>query len=126
MFKFTLLLGMLMLFVLPAFAQNESSNDSPKDRKLKITTGIRVVVPDEAKRNINKWTVRLEIIFQADGTIGEVRCINDDNEETRKLIKYGIVQAYIDGAKKIEFEPEIRDGSPKTVLKKHEYTYSIY
>lgn len=117
---------MVGLVVAPAFAQKDSSDNTPKDRKLRITKALRAIYPEEARQNHIQGTVLLEVTFQSDGTIGEVRCINDDNEDTQKLIKYHVVQAVIEAAKKLEFDPEIKDGAPVTVVKKYEYTLSLY
>ena len=126
MFRIALLVGVLALFVLPAVAQSDRASDRPNDRRVRITKHLRVVVPEEAKGKIAKWVIKLAVTFLDDGTIGEVRCVNDDNEETRNLVKYGVVQAAIDGAKKIEFEPEIKDGTAITVTKMVEYSYTTY
>src|SRR5205814_7290838 len=107
-------------------AQNDGSDSTPKDRKLRITKNLRIDYPADAKRNDIHGPVRLEITFQSDGTIGEVRCLNADTEETQKLTKYHVVQAVIDGARKIEFEPEIKNGAAVTVIKKYEFTFSVY
>ena len=126
MFKTALLLGVLAFLVLQGFAQNDTFNARPKDRRLKIINGLRPVYPEAAKRDHIYGAVLVRVTFQADGTIGEVRCINNDNEETQRLEKYGVIQAVIDGAKKIEFQPEIKDGTAATVVKTIEYTFSVY
>ena len=126
MLKITLLLGVLALFVIPGFSQDNSSGNVPKDRPMTFQIRQRPAYPEDAKRNRVEGTAILEVIFQADGTIGEIRCVNDDNEKTQRLIKYEVVQAAIDAVKRIEFEPEIKDGKPVTVTKKVEYTFSIY
>lgn len=63
-------------------------------------------------------TVRLRITFSSDGTIGSVI----------PLIKlpFGLTKKAVDAAKKIRFQPPIRDGQPYTVTKLVEYSFNIY
>ena len=62
--------------------------------------------------------VRLRITFSSDGTIGSVV----------PLIKlpFGLTKKAVDAAKKIRFQPPIRDGQPYTVTKLVEYSFNIY
>ena len=109
-----------------ALSQNQDKPVEKTNRPLKILTRPRPTYPEEARRNHVEGTVKLMITYESDGSIGEVICINEDGVKKAKLVKYGVVAAVIEAAKKITFDPEIKDGEPITVKRGWEYTIKIY
>ena len=126
MFKTALLLGVLALFVLPGFAQEEDAKNPPKDQPLKILSKPRPGYTEEARQNNVQGTVKLETTFQSDGKIGDVVCVNEDDENSKKLLKYGLVDNAIAAAKQIKFSPEIKNGEAVTIKVVQNYSFSIY
>ena len=82
MFKTALLLGVLALFVLPSFAQEEDAKNPPKDQPLKILSKPRPGYTEEARQNNVQGTVKLETTFQSDGKIGDVVCVNGEDRKS--------------------------------------------
>lgn len=119
MFKPVSALFLLCLFGFCAAAQAQTEADKP----VKILTKPRADYTDEARRNNIEGKVQVEITFLADGTIGEVIDFPENKEDLRK---YGLVNAVIEAAKKIKFEPATKDGKPVTVTKIQIYTFTLY
>ncbi len=62
--------------------------------------------------------VNLRITFLSNGTVGEIAAI--------KKLPFGITESAIEAAKRIRFEPEYVNGSPITVKKVLQYSFTIY
>jgi TonB family protein len=63
-------------------------------------------------------TVRLNVLFKAEGYIGEIRVID-------KLSK-GLTESAIKAAKQVKFLPKVVDGKPVDVSATMEYGFNIY
>ena len=75
--------------------------------------------PPEARRQNVQGVVRLKIIFRADGSV-------DDHIEVQKSLPYGVTEAAIRAAKRIEFEPAERDGRKVSQYATLEYNFNLY
>ena len=62
--------------------------------------------------------MNLRITFLSNGTVGEIAAI--------KKLPFGITESAIEAAKRIRFEPEYVNGSPITVKKVLQYSFTIY
>ncbi|CAN5384316.1 hypothetical protein BH10ACI2_BH10ACI2_23690 [soil metagenome] len=107
-------------------AQKAGEKEIANDQPLKLLTKPRPIYTTEARDNHVEGTVKLEITFNADATIGEVICVNEDNKETERLKQYGLVDASINAAKKITFEPEVKNGNPVKTVSVTTYSFAIY
>src|SRR5438445_3812893 len=105
--RFILSAFTLAFLVTGAFSQDQDKPVERPDRPLKILSKPRPGYTDEARQNNVQGTVKLEVTFQADGHIGEIVCVNEADENSKKLAKYGLVSQAMKAAKKIKFEPEI-------------------
>ncbi|MGI8638918.1 MAG: energy transducer TonB [Pyrinomonadaceae bacterium] len=63
-------------------------------------------------------TVRLRVEFLASGEIGKISPVS--------FLPYGLTENAIEAAKRIRFEPEIKNGKPITKFKVIEYSFNIY
>ena len=119
------LLSIIFLFSC-AYSQEQEKAIEKDNQPLKILSKPRASYTDEARANNVQGTVKLEITFLAEKKIGEINFVNEDNEQTRKLKKYGLVSAAIRAAKQIKFNPQLKDGKPVTVKNIQTYTFTIY
>lgn len=117
-----LLIGLFLL----AGSAIPTMSRTTDDRPLKITSKARPVYPEEARKAGVQGTVTVAITFNADGTIGEVVCAIEDPDERERFERYGLVESSIQAARKIEFEPEIKDGKAITVTKRSSYSFAIF
>jgi outer membrane biosynthesis protein TonB len=118
--------GFLFLSGFAAFAQTieqtQAANSSSKP--LAILTQPRPNYTDIARRKDVDGVVKLRVVFQADGDIGEI--IDVTTKKRKKLEKYGLIARAIEAAKKIKFTPAMENGQPKTVVKLVEYHFNVY
>jgi len=71
----------------------------------------------EAKDNKVEGTVILSAVFGVDGRIGEIGVIQG--------LPYGLTQSAIEAAKKIRFEPAMKDGRPVSVRGNLEFMFNL-
>lgn len=98
-----------------------SEGETPKVllyRTFRIVSKPKAVYTDEARASGLQGQVVLEITFLANRTIGKIRTI--------KGLGDGLTDMAIAAARKITFEPQLRNGKPITVKKNVEFSFSIY
>jgi TonB family protein len=71
----------------------------------------------EAKDNKVAGTVVLGVVFGVDGQIGEINVIHG--------LPHGLTEKAIEAAKKIRFNPAVKDGQPVSVRGNLEYTFNL-
>jgi TonB family protein len=71
-----------------------------------------------ARENNITGTVRLKVVFLANGKIGEIKVIQG--------LEFGLTNKAVESAKQIKFEPATRNGKPINVVKIIEYNFNIY
>ena len=99
---------LLFMSAFDAAAQQEKPVNSP----LRILSKPNAVYPVKAQRAMVTGDVRLRISFLADGSIGEIECVNPDATEKLLFEEYGLIESAVTAARKIQFEPKIIDGKP--------------
>ena len=72
----------------------------------------------QAKDNKIEGTVVLGVVFGVDGQIGEIRVI--------KGLAHGLTEKSIEAAKKIRFNPAVKDGQPVSVRGSIEFSFNLY
>lgn len=111
----------------PETTNNEISKESTienfitpfPDRPLRIVAKPRAGYPDQSHGSICiQGTVILRITFLSTGEIGNIAII--------KGLPLGLVDKAIEAAKRIQFQPAIKDGRFVSVTKQIEYSFSIY
>lgn len=85
---------------------------------LKILTKPKPSYTNLARYYSTQGTVRVRVTFLADGQIGSVTAI--------KKLPFGLTNSAINAAKQMRFAPPLRDGTPYTVTKLVEYSFTIY
>lgn len=98
-------------FYIPKSLENFSS-------PLKIISKPRAYYTDLARQNYVQGTIRLRVVFLADGTVGNITPVNN--------LPDGLTEQAIIAAKQIKFEPMIKNGRATTVIKKVQYNFAIY
>jgi TonB family protein len=73
---------------------------------------------EEARHNKIEGTVVLNVIFGADGTIGNI--------EVDRGLPYGLSEQAIAATRVIRFEPALKNGRPVSVRGKLEFTFRLY
>ena len=150
--KVIFLLSILCLIPSIIFAQNKSKKKSAKSDKIKLicsqepmpSTGVgygissdsqaaatqfdtpvkliykpNAVWTDSALRAANlQGTVILRIQFLSNCKIGQIQLV--------KGLPYGLSESSIDAARKIIFQPALKNGKPVTVTKPIEYPFTIH
>jgi TonB family protein len=72
----------------------------------------------EAKDNKIEGTLVLSAVFGADGQIGEINVVRG--------LPYGLTENAIEAAKKIRFNPAVKDGQPVSVRGSVEFVFRLY
>lgn len=105
--QFLISIFFVLLFCGFALAQN-----SP----VKILEQPKPELPKDFGLNDSQGSIVLRVVFLADGTIGEISPIST---------LPSLTDLAVEAAKKIKFEPAVKDGKPTTVTKSVTYVYDI-
>lgn len=87
-------------------------------KPLKITSKPRATHTDASRKNCVEGKVFLRLTFFSDGTVGNIKVI--------KGLPFGLSKQAIEAAKKIKFEPQLKNDKPISVTKKIEYGFWLY
>ncbi len=114
------------LFVLSftAFAAAQEAERKPADRPLKVTYNPSGEYTSEARAQMLSGWIKLRVTFLDTGELGDIFYV-DESAADKALSKAGLLKSSYDAAKKIRFEPAIKDGSPVTVTKVVVYNFEI-
>jgi len=116
-------------------ASSMAQSDDPKDKKPAQTTppaiqGIshslrpKIIYREKAKYtveahdNVIHGMVALNVVFRTEGSLSDIRVV--------KGLPYGLTERAIDAARKIRFEPAIKDGQPVHVRGDLEFSFQLY
>ena len=116
--KYLLAFTLICAFSALSFAQDsESENVYPSDRKLKILEMPSPKLTEEQrKENICiQGQVVLRVEFLSNSEIGNINVV--------RPLSHGLAENAIEAAKKIKFEPEIKNGIATTVFKLVQYNF---
>src|SRR5262245_47743944 len=72
----------------------------------------------EGRDNLTHGTVELSVVFRADGSISDFKVVNG--------LADGLTENAIEAAKKIRFEPAIKNGQPVNVRATLEFAFHLY
>ena len=116
--KLLLIFSIFGALVSSAIAQQSPDNVpiQPQDRNLKILYKPRPGWPDTS--GCFQGTVILRIQFLANGKLGTIQVV--------KGLPLGASKKAVEAAERIQFLPAIKNGSPVTVYKQVEFSFSIY
>jgi TonB family protein len=124
--KFTLIILILCLLATFAVAQKvvRKQRNFPVTQKIqvadspvKIISQPKAPYPNQFSGTIHMiGVVRLKVTFLETGQIGDISVISS--------LPYGATQNAIDAARKIKFQPAIKEGKSQTVSKTVEYRFS--
>lgn len=124
------LLLALFFFAPHPLAISLAQSEDPKDKKTaptpamtamlrpKITYRENAKYTEEARYNVTHGTMALSVVFGADGKISGVRVVSG--------LPYGLSETAIDAARKIRFEPAMKDGQPVSVRGILEFSFNLY
>lgn len=93
-------------------------------KKPAVTTAMRIIskprasYTDAARQNNVQGTVTLKVTFLASGQIGSISPVSG--------LPYGLTEQAIAAARGIRFEPQMVNGSPQTVTRSVQYSFTIY
>jgi hypothetical protein len=94
------------------------------DQPLRVTKVPEAPYSGEARaRQLEGW-IRLRVTFLDSGTIGDIFYVNESDPE-KNLSKYGLLKNCYEAAKKVEFQPAIKDGKPVTTTKVLQFNFSL-
>ena len=102
----------------PASMPQPNGPKSPGDGPLTILLRPRAAYTDSARHANEQGTIRLKIMFLANGHIGKITVL--------KKLRYGLLENAIRSAKRIKFIPAAKDGVPIDKEQIVEYSFSIY
>jgi TonB family protein len=97
---------------------NDSWAPPPKVTGLKILSKPKPQYTDEARNDNLEGTVLLRVTFLANGQIGSVLAV--------KGLPDGLTDCAITAARQLKFNPVKVNGTPQTVTKSLEYSFSLY
>jgi TonB family protein len=95
-----------------------SATGSPLSSNLKILSKSRPAYTDMARIYGIQGTVILQVEFRSTGEIGAVKALSQ--------LPFGLTETAIAAAQRVTFEPATVEGAPVSVVKRLEYSYSIY
>ena len=119
MFKHVSILFILCLYGFCAIAAAQTQTNKPP----RILSKPPAKYTDEARENGIAGKVQVRVTFLANGTIGDVSDVPENEEDLRK---YGLVKASIEAAKQIKFEPAMKNGEPVDATHILTYTFTLY
>jgi len=112
-------------------ASSMAQSEDPKDKKPapaiqeislslrpKITYREKAKYTEEARENITHGVITLNVVFRTDGSLSDIRVVNG--------LPYGLTERAIDAARKIRFEPAIKDGQPVNVRGNLEFAFNLF
>jgi TonB family protein len=73
---------------------------------------------EEARQNKIQGTVVLQVVFNVNGSITEIRVI--------RSLPDGLTEKAIEAARKIRFNPAVKNGTPVSVRGQLEFTFNLY
>ena len=95
-----------------------NAEPEPGVTKLKILSKPRPSYTDKARVSNVQGTIRMAVLFAANGRVQHTLVLN--------RLGSGLDEQAIIAARKIKFEPMMKDGQPVSVVRMVEYTFSIY
>lgn len=98
--------------------RNNNSNSKRITSALKITSKPSPSYTKEARENNVQGTITLRVTFNANGTIGSVTPVNS--------LPYGLTEQAISAARRITFQPAMKNGVPYRVVKQVTFSFTIY
>jgi TonB family protein len=125
----------LFVFAPHPLASSMAQSEDPKDKKPAPTTppATQGISPSlrpkilyrekakytvEARDNVIHGMVVLSVVFRTDGIISDIKVV--------KGLPDGLTERAIDAARKIRFEPAIKDGQPVHVRGNLEFSFHLY
>jgi hypothetical protein len=90
----------------------------PRNKPLHILSKPRPLYTAEARENNTQGKITLRVAFLANGEIGNISPINK--------LPDGLTEQAITAAKQMKFEPQIKNGTPQTVIKSVQFSFTIY
>jgi hypothetical protein len=122
MTKFISVLAFTLILSFAIFAINQDKQTDADSQPLKILEQPPAQPSEKVEKDIVEGKVQLRVEFLSTGEIGEVTLY----KAKKKVQKSGSVDAAINAAKKIRFEPARKEGKPITVVKILEYRFKVY
>lgn len=116
----SLFVTLLLLFALSSLAFSQTETDRP----VRIIKNSPAPYTGEARSRMLEGWIKLRVTFLEDGKIGDIFYVDESHPE-RELSKYGLLKNCYEAAKKIQFEPALKDGKPVTVTKVLQYNFSL-
>ncbi|HEV7643618.1 MAG TPA: energy transducer TonB [Pyrinomonadaceae bacterium] len=107
-----------------AQATGQETEQKPADRPLRVTYNPSGEYTSEARSKMLSGWIKLRITFLDTGELGDIFYV-DESASDKALSKAGLLKSSYEAAKKIRFEPAIKDGSPVTVTKILVYNFEI-
>ena len=103
-----------------ALQQDKLSDKFPANynRPLTILSKPRANYTAEARKSDISGTVRLRVTFSASGQVTSVQTVSG--------LPYGLTEEATVADGKIQFQPEIKNGTPVSVNKTVEYNFNLY
>ena len=102
----------------PASTPPQAIEEHSLSLKPKITYREKAKYTVEARDNGIHGMVALNVVFRAEGSLSDIKVI--------KGLPYGLTEKAIDAARKIRFEPAIKDGQPVHVRGDIEFSFQLY
>ncbi|MEZ5424813.1 MAG: tetratricopeptide repeat protein [Pyrinomonadaceae bacterium] len=99
-------------------AGDESAGTSPEETPIKFLKKFPPSYTDSARQANEQGDVILAILFGADAQIKYIIVLEG--------LRYGLTEKSIEAARRIQFEPATRDGKPVSVVKRVQFTFTIY
>lgn len=108
-----------LIRIFPEIAEGLKDTSKPKSvSPITILSKPRATYTILARQNKFSGSIQVRVAFLKNGKIGFAIPINK--------LPYGLTEAVIDAVKKIKFKPAKRNGKPTTVIKRIQYSYTVF
>src|SRR5262245_3271828 len=102
----------------PAPTPTPAIQGIPLSLRPKITYREKAKYTEEARDNVIHGTVALNVVFRSNGSISDIKVVTG--------LPYGLSESAIDAARKVRFEPGLKDGQPVSVRGILEFAFHMY
>lgn len=102
----------------PDYVLKPAVANDPAITPLQFLSKPRPGYTDTARQANVQGTVKLLVLFAADGTTRNILVLNS--------LRNGLSEQAIEAVRKIQFTPMLKDGKPVSVVTRLEYTFSVY
>jgi hypothetical protein len=114
----------LFALAISGIAMAQETAQKQADKPVKITSVPQPEYTEGARKMMIEGWIKLRLTFLDTGQLGDIFYVDESSAE-KELTKAGLLKSAYDAAKKVTFEPAVKDGKPVTVTKVLLYEFAM-